>query len=198
MTAYEYIQELKYHLRKLPDDDREDAITYYFEYLAEAGPEGEMAAMQRLGSPAQLAAGIRADAAMERLDEYAEAEEGPRVKQGVAAVWLAVLGAIPRTIGAVFAAALVLIVPMAVLIALLAAGGALMAGGAGAVVLGILLIPQEIAAALFWAGAGLVVFALGYFLWRFIRWLMKKTLRGIAGIFNNVRRRRTKGFVNIG
>jgi uncharacterized membrane protein len=190
MTTYEYIQELKHHLRKLPDEDREDAITYYFEYLAEAGPEGGAAAMQRLGSPAQLAAGIRADAAMERLDEYADAKEGPRVKQGVAAVWLAVLGAIPRTIGAVLVAAFVLIVPMAALIALLAAGGAMMACGAGAVVLGALLVPQEIAVALFWAGAGLVVFVPGYFLWRFSWWLMKKTLRGIAGIFNNVRHRR--------
>ena len=31
MNIREYIEELKIHLRKLPDDDREDAISYYFE-----------------------------------------------------------------------------------------------------------------------------------------------------------------------
>ena len=45
-------------MRKLPYDDREDAISYYFEYLAEAGPEGAEDAIQKLGSPAELAAGI--------------------------------------------------------------------------------------------------------------------------------------------
>ncbi len=125
MNTQEYINELKLHLRKLNDDDREDAISYYFEYLADAGPDGAAEAMQKLGSPAELAAGIRADQAMQDFEEI----EGPAVKKGVQAVWLAGLAAVPRTALAGFVTAIVIVVFFAVMIALFASSIGLVGGG---------------------------------------------------------------------
>ncbi|MDR1815212.1 MAG: DUF1700 domain-containing protein [Clostridiales Family XIII bacterium] len=221
MTMNEYIEELKYHLRKMPDDDREDAIEYYFEYLAEAGPEGEAAAIERLGTPQQLAAGIRADAALEALeggastrqiqDCYRNADDdvgaascrppsmvaqhggsakAPGVGQGVKAVWLSVLGAIPRNVLAGFVAGIVIIIVFAVLIGLFAAAVAIMAVGACAIGVSFTLFGETVAAGLFYLGCGLALVPIGWFLWRGVWWVWRHAWRGIAKMFNGIRRKR--------
>jgi len=208
MTMNEYIEELKFHLRKLPNDDREDAIAYYFEYLAETGPDGEAEAIERLGTPAQLAAGIRADAALEALEQGASGQQiaevygdaggtapagkqkAPGVGQGVQAVWLSVLGAIPRTALAGFVAGLVIIIVFAVLIALFAVAAALMVAGGGAIALGLTVIGPELATGLVYVGGGLIAIPAGWFLWRFVWWVWRHAWRGIARMFNGIRRKR--------
>lgn len=41
MTRTEYIAKLTKYLRKLPQQDYEEAIEYFMEYFEEAGPENE-------------------------------------------------------------------------------------------------------------------------------------------------------------
>ncbi|GHU65075.1 membrane protein [Clostridia bacterium] len=183
MNTREYIEELKIHLRKLPDDDREDAISYYFEYLTEAGPGGAEEAMARLGTPAQLAAGIRADRAWERIED-GDANLG----EGVSAVWRAGVAAIPRTILAVFVTAIVIVIFFTIIIALFALSVGLMAGGIAGLVGGFIFLPVSIPPALFLLGCALVVGAVGFLLFRFSIWVSKHLLYGIAGLFNGIRR----------
>ena len=62
MTKQEFLQRLEQLLADLPYEERDSAMTYYREYLEEAGPENEQAVLAELGSPEQLAAQIHATA----------------------------------------------------------------------------------------------------------------------------------------
>ena len=190
MNMQEYINELKFHLSKLTDDDREDAISYYFEYLAEAGPEGVEQAMEKLGTPAELAAGIRADQAMQDFTEAgAPGNKGP-VGKGVKAVWYAGLAAVPRTALAAFVTAIIIVVFFAVMIVLFAVAVAVTGGGALAVVGGGWLLGIDLAAFAFSAGIGLALIGAGLFLFKFAIWCSKRLLYAIAEVFNGIRRKR--------
>lgn len=191
MNTHEYINELKIQLRKMNDDDREDAIAYYFEYLAEAGPEGAKDAMDRLGTPAELAAGIRADQAMLEFEDPSEG--GATVQKGVKAVWLAGLAAVPRTILAGFVTVIVIIVFFAVIIALFATSVGLIGGGIiGIIGFAGLMSIGGAAVAVFYLGCGLALGGLGFLLFRASIWCSKHLLHGIAAVFNGIRRKREK------
>ena len=192
MNMQEYINELKLHLSKLTDDDREDAISYYFEYLAEAGPDGAAAAMEKLGSPAELAAGIRADQAMQDFEDLDGAAGGAAVGKGVKAVWLAGLAAVPRGILAVFTTAIVIVVFFAVMIALFAAAVGIVAGGALSLISGVWAIHIDGSTALFFVGCGLALVASGILLFRFAIWASGHLLHTIATVFNSIRYKRDK------
>lgn len=56
-----FIRELEYLLQDIPENDREEAISYYRDYLDEAGPEREEAVLAEFGSPERIAAIIRAE-----------------------------------------------------------------------------------------------------------------------------------------
>jgi len=189
MNTQDYINELKIQLRRLPDEDREDAISYYFEYLAEAGPEGVEEAMVKLGTPAELAAGIRADQAMMDFEEVS-GPGGEAVKTGVRAVWLAGLAAVPRTILAVFVTVIVIIVFFAVIIALFATSVGLIGGGVFGLVSSAWMLGLDGATALFYCGSGLAVGAGGFLLFLFSKWCSKHLLFVIAEIFNSIRHKR--------
>ena len=49
MTRTEYIAKLTKYLRKLPQQDYEEAIEYFMEYFEEAGPENEARVIAELG-----------------------------------------------------------------------------------------------------------------------------------------------------
>ena len=51
MTKTEYIAKLTKYLRKLPQQDYEEAIEYFMEYFEEAGPENESLVIAELGTP---------------------------------------------------------------------------------------------------------------------------------------------------
>ena len=63
MRKDEFFDKLEYLLQDIPDQDREDALAYYRDYLAEAGSGNEEAAIEDFGSPERAAAIIRADLA---------------------------------------------------------------------------------------------------------------------------------------
>jgi uncharacterized membrane protein len=68
MDAPSYLAELTDTLAGLPPMERDEAIAYYSEYLAEVGDEGFEAAVATLGTPRSLAAQIKADLAVQALD----------------------------------------------------------------------------------------------------------------------------------
>lgn len=59
MTKEQFLARLEQLLADLPREDREDALQFYREYLEDAGPENEAAALEELGDVEQLAAQIR-------------------------------------------------------------------------------------------------------------------------------------------
>lgn len=61
MRKEEFLKELEYLLQDISDEDKEEALSYYRDYLEEAGPEKEEAAIEEFGSPERVAAIVRAD-----------------------------------------------------------------------------------------------------------------------------------------
>ena len=55
MTRQEYMEELKKYLKRLPQEDFDNAIEYFSEYFEEAGPEKEQQVMRELGEPNEAA-----------------------------------------------------------------------------------------------------------------------------------------------
>jgi len=76
MKKEEFFKQLEYLLQDIPDEEREDALDYYRDYLAEAGSENEEQAIEEFGSPERVAAIIRADIAGNLKDGGSFTERG--------------------------------------------------------------------------------------------------------------------------
>lgn len=63
MSMEQFMKELEFLLQDVPDEEKEDALQYYRDYLEEAGPERETEVLEEFGSPERVAAMIRADLA---------------------------------------------------------------------------------------------------------------------------------------
>ena len=61
MRKEEFLKQLAYLLQDISDEEREEAMSYYRDYLDEAGPENEEAVVEEFGSPERVAAIIRAN-----------------------------------------------------------------------------------------------------------------------------------------
>ena len=61
MSKNEFIDRLAQLLADIPPEERDEALTYYREYIEDAGLENEEAIMQELGSSEEIAAAIKVD-----------------------------------------------------------------------------------------------------------------------------------------
>lgn len=61
MKREEFMRELEYLLRDIPESDRMDAVAYYNDYFDEAGIENEQRVIQELGSPEKVAKTMKED-----------------------------------------------------------------------------------------------------------------------------------------
>ena len=69
MTSGEYLNQLQKYLKKLPQSDYEDAMEYFTEYFADAGPEKEQAVIEELGTPKQAAAELMMNLLDRKIDD---------------------------------------------------------------------------------------------------------------------------------
>ncbi|WP_434309284.1 DUF1700 domain-containing protein [Hominifimenecus sp. rT4P-3] len=76
MTKEDFLKELEYMLQDLAEEEREEALQYYRDYLEDAGPEEEGAVLQELGSPARVAAMIKAGLDGSEQGEFSESGYG--------------------------------------------------------------------------------------------------------------------------
>ena len=105
MTSGEYLNQLQKYLKKLPQSDYEDAMEYFTEYFADAGPEKEQAVIEELGTPKQAAAELMMNLLDRKMDEReAMEQEGKRKEKkkttGANVVWIAILALFAAPIGA--------------------------------------------------------------------------------------------------
>ena len=159
MTRNEFLFTLERRLRVLPENERRDALDYYEGYLADA-EDDEASAIERLGSPGEVAAKIVAEYA---LDETPEAEAP--AKHGISMAWAVVLSVFALPIGlplalAVGAVAFALLAAVfSLLVAFGATAFALAAGGVFGLVFGIVAMFYDMPLALMAFGTAL--FSLG-------------------------------------
>ncbi|HVI40319.1 MAG TPA: DUF1700 domain-containing protein, partial [Anaerovoracaceae bacterium] len=87
MNRSEFFKKLEQGLTRVSKEERETALDYYNEYFDDAGAENEQRVIEELGSPAQIAARIKADSAVKKL----EGDTKPSMKKGISAVWFVIL-----------------------------------------------------------------------------------------------------------
>lgn len=75
MGKEEFLNRLNYLLGDIPEEERQDAVSYYRSYLEEAGPEREEEVLAGFGTPEQVAAAIRANLAGSGGSEWKRAPE---------------------------------------------------------------------------------------------------------------------------
>ena len=69
MNRVDFLAELEQRLSGIPEEERQAAIQYYADYLADAGEENEAEAIRELGSPEKAAESIKADYYGTEFDE---------------------------------------------------------------------------------------------------------------------------------
>lgn len=180
MTKSEYMKTLAYSLRRLPKEDFDQAMDYFEEYFAEAGPENEQKAIEDLGSPEE--------ASKELIMNLAEknAEKPPEtVKHGFKAVWIGILGICAAPIALPLAFCLLLVIGALFFCLLCAVGGVLLtlvcalATAVMGFVGGIALMFTSFADGLATLGISLLFAGVGilavYLVFLLCRWLLQKT-----------------------
>ena len=77
MNREEYLKRLSFLLKDLPEEEIEDAISYYEDYFEEAGKDKEEQVIKELGSPEKIAKMIR-DSVQGNAQQGEYTEEGYR------------------------------------------------------------------------------------------------------------------------
>lgn len=179
MNRSEFFKKLEQGLSRVSKEEREAALGYYNEYFDDAGADNEQKVIAELGSPAQIAARIKADAAVKKLEEGAR----PSMKKGISAIWLVILAilaapiALPLAIGAAALAIGIMAALIGVVIAMIIGVAAFFIGGIVVIAAGIAVVATSIPTAIFSIGVGLVVLGISIL----IGILVVLAARGIFG-----------------
>ncbi|MDD3401754.1 MAG: hypothetical protein PHQ72_00145 [Hespellia sp.] len=73
MNRIEFMSELEKLLQDMPQEERSEALTFYFDYFNDAGEENEQKVIAELVSPQKVAATIKADVkGQDASSEYSE------------------------------------------------------------------------------------------------------------------------------
>ncbi len=184
MNKEDFLFQLRQELRNLPAEETDSALEYYREYLEDAGPENEAAAIESWGSPAKVASRLKAEYEMKQI------VANQSNKRGLSTVWVAVLAILASPIAIPLAAALVvLVIALALVVIVLIASMGIVAfsfAGSGliAIASGIGVVTSSFSTFLFNIGCGLVLAGIGVGICPFIVWLSKSAFRKIATLIS--------------
>ena len=193
MTKNEFLSQLEYRLRALPENERKDALEYYNGYLDDAGEDVEQA-IKHLGSPAEAAANIIAEYAVSDARDPDETVQDR--KRALPIVWTVILAifAVPVGLPVAIAVAAVAIALLAVIFSLVVAFGAtavgLVVGGAAYFVLSIIALFQNVPLALLMLGSTLVVLGLGIAFMKLTAVIAQSGFSSVSRFVGNVIMRR--------
>jgi uncharacterized membrane protein len=189
MTAAEYLYDLRKRLSKLPPQEIQQAMSYYEEYFAEAGPEGEAELINRLGTPAQVASTIISEYAIKDMSGEGETKSKG---SGFKTMWIVIIAVLASPVAIPIAIALLAVV-FSLLVALfsiffsffVAALAMVVAGVVAAVVgvVGLFTFPIEAIAIM---GVSLIIVSLGLALGIGTIKLFQLTIKGITWIFATI------------
>ena len=159
MTRNEYIAKLTKYLRKLPQQDYEEAIEYFMEYFEEAGPENEARVIAELGTPKEAAHEV-----ISRLLEEKIVEDKSSLRNKTAILWIAILAVLASPVALpilLFFLAMImtlLMIIFAVIVTALALTFALLISGIYTFFTSFSLLSVSLASTLFGGGLGLLMF----------------------------------------
>jgi len=181
MMKTTFLTELQRKLKGLPESEVMAAVAYYDEYLSEAGPENEAAAIAELGSPAEVAAGIMGDYV------YADTTGDKKTtRKGFDAIWLVVLGIFASPIAlplAIFLVGLIfgiLLAAVSVVFSLFLTAAIMLVAGIAYLGTGFFTLFFNIPTGFVTIGSGLVLSAVGATMMIVMIWLTKHIVNGVA------------------
>ena len=181
MSRDKYLRELETKLKKLPNDEIEDALDYYREYFDEAGEENSELVIRKLGSPTQVAKNILAEYATKEFTEHPES-----AKKSISAIWFILLAILASPI-----ALPILIVVLSMVFTIVILCGAflftfftliisLAFAGIVSIVAGFSVIAQHWQTSLFFIGAGLAATGIGILLFPPFMFVLKTASTSLA------------------
>lgn len=162
MNKSEFLKALSKQIKLLPKDDREDALTFYNEYLEDYGFAENEDVTAKLGTPKEVAKNMIAEITMKHIDSN---EEKKSAKKTAVIVWIAIISIFSLPISLPIALCLLIIVfalfitLLILFIALVGAGLIVITAGAGVFLSGI--IAPGIGQKLVCFGGGMLVTAIG-------------------------------------
>ena len=162
MNKSEFLKALSKQLKLLPQEDREDALTFYTEYLEDCGFAEDEDVTAKLGTPKEVAKNMIAEITMKHIDSN---EEKKSAKKTATIVWIAIISIFSLPISLPIALCLLIIVfvlfitLLILFISLVGAGLIVITAGAGVFLSGI--IAPGIGQKLVCIGAGMMVIAIG-------------------------------------
>lgn len=78
MNRFEYMRRLEDLLSDISPSEKEEALTYYNDYFNDAGQENEQQVIEELGSPEQVAAGVKEGLGLQTYDHVQDSPEGEK------------------------------------------------------------------------------------------------------------------------
>lgn len=182
MNREEYLRQLQKYLKRLPKEDYDSAMEYFTEYFDEAGPEGEQAVIEQLGSPKQAAGELLVNMLGEKTGKTqtgkARKTENKTTSIGHI-ILIAVLAICAAPIGIPLALTAILLVLVAVLVFAIGILCILLFGLSGALIGGKLILvgfaslPASLSGMLLLVGMGLLILGIGILLCVFAVYLCR-------------------------
>lgn len=78
MNRFEYMRRLEDLLSDISPSEKEEALTYYNDYFNDAGQENEQQVIEELGSPEQVAAGVKEGLGLQTYEHVQDSLEGEK------------------------------------------------------------------------------------------------------------------------
>lgn len=194
-----YLDNFAALLIQLADDERDEVINFYREYLLDAGIQDYDDCVAELGTPKQLARKVLADYSI-RFNENLTEETTKRQKSraGVRAIWWVVLALLstPITIPALIVIFAVLIAVAAVVfaigVAIVATIAAVTMLALAAITAGVGVFTQSLWVALFYIGSGLAIIGVELLFFPLVVWFIGLIIQGVSTVVQRLYHRFVK------
>ncbi|CAH1851797.1 DUF1700 domain-containing protein [Convivina intestini] len=153
-----YLEDLKQHLKELPQSEQDNIINYYQEYIEDAGfNEDEL--VTKLGNPKNLAQKLKFDYFMDN-DLHDDQQSEPVKHKDVRVLWIVILGILSLPISIPILITL-FFVPLIILVTLIftviVVSISLIFASLVTIVSGLAVISQSLWDGLFYVGIGLAI-----------------------------------------
>ncbi|MEG2339029.1 MAG: DUF1700 domain-containing protein [Clostridium sp.] len=183
MNKKQFINDLDKRLKRLPKEERDNAIDYYVEYFEEAGFDDDYNVLIDVDHPVDIAPHILADYALKD-----EEEVGAKKKKGLSGVWFVILAILAAPIGLPLALAgvsiifAILVVIISVTFAFSAVGLSLLGSGIFTIIVGLSVASSDLPTTVFFLGVGLMTIGIGALCGLFVWNVVPKAVNLVSNI----------------
>lgn len=193
MNKTEFIKELKIKLRNLPNEELNDALSYYDEYFEDAQIDDTVDVEKELGSPSMVASQILSDYAVKDI----EIKDKPS-KNKILSVWFIILAifaapiALPLSFAMVILVASLVFTVGAIVFSFVLCSASILFAGLLVFGTGIVSIMNDFSSALLFIGGGLALSGIGLLAFVATFKLGNVVLKSILNLSNNLLKKANK------